>query len=548
VSAVRARELRRVGTRALLVAGRDLPDVLALHARLRAAPLAGQTEVLAAAETMLVSFVRRADALAAASVLPTLQTGSGRQETPRTVDIDVVYDGEDLDDLAHALGMEPETLVAAHTAAPWRGAFGGFAPGFTYCASETERLWDRDVPRRDSPRTAVPAGSVAVAGRFSAVYPRSSPGGWQLLGRTPAAMWDLSRPFPALVRPGDRVRYRAVRASARLRRPPAAPPADRTPVPATAPALEVEDPGLLTLVEDLGRPGAADLGVPPSGAVDLPSARAANRLVGNPATAAVLETLLGGLVLRARGPLVLALTGADAPGTITGADGTARSAPPRRAVGLDDGETLRLGAPHAGLRTYVAVRGGVEVAAELGSRASDTLSGLGPAPLAAGTRVGIGSTAHLAAVAGAPAPAPARTLPAAGGTSSLRLVLGPREDWIREDWDGGALAVLAGQDWRVSTQADRVGVRLHPGPGGRPLPRRPGELASEGVVTGAVQVPPSGEPVLFLADHPVTGGYPVVGVVVDDDLPLAAQLPPGALVRLVPVDPDTLAPLAAPRA
>ncbi len=154
----------------------------------------------------------------------------------------------------------------------------------------------------------------------------------------------------------------------------------------------------------------------------------------------------------------------------------------------------------------------------------------------------IGPTAHLAAVADAADPA--RPLPAPGATTVLRLVLGPREDWCGDD----GLAVLTGQDWEVSAQNDRVGVRLHTAEGGRSLPRRAGELASEGVVTGAVQVPPSGEPVLFLADRPVTGGYPVIGVVIDDDLPLAAQLPPGALVRLVAVDPDTLAPPTAPRA
>jgi len=542
VSIVRGRELRRAGPRSLLVQCRDLDDVLALHARLRAAPLAGQAEVLAAAETVLVSFVRRADALAAVRILPTLRAEGVEQHEPRTVEIDVVYDGEDLADLAHALGMEPATLVAMHTAAPWRGAFGGFAPGFTYCACEVERLWDLDVPRRASPRTAVPAGSVAVAGRFSAVYPRSSPGGWQLLGHTRAVMWDVSRPSPALVRPGDRVRFRAVRASARLRRASAVRAADRTPVPTTGPALLVEEPGLLTLIEDLGRPGASDLGVPPSGAADVPSARTANRLVGNPTTAAVLETMLGGLVLRARGPLVLALTGAGAPGTITGVDGTTRPAPAGRPVGLDDTETLHLGASTAGLRTYVAVRGGIDVPAELGSRSADTLSGLGPAALTAGTAVRIGPTAHLAAVADAADPA--RPLPAPGATTVLRLVLGPREDWCGDD----GLAVLTGQDWEVSAQNDRVGVRLHTAEGGRSLPRRAGELASEGVVTGAVQVPPSGEPVLFLADRPVTGGYPVIGVVIDDDLPLAAQLPPGALVRLVAVDPDTLAPPTAPRA
>ncbi|QCU77234.1 carboxyltransferase domain-containing protein [Citricoccus sp. SGAir0253] len=566
------REVRWAGPRAFLVECGSLSEVVALHARLRAEPLPGQVEAVAAAATLALSFTHRSAAVAAAGAVRTLAPVAGEAAEARTVEIDVVYDGEDLAEVGELTGLGADGVVRVHAGTEWTGAFGGFAPGFTYLVAEGDPL---SVPRRATPRTAVPAGSVAVAGTFSAVYPRSSPGGWQLLGHTDARLWDLDRPEPALVRPGDRVRYRPVRALATLTdaRPGGAP----TPAAgATAhPALEVVSAGLQSLVQDLGRPGLGDLGVPAAGAADPSSARQANRLVGNGPDAAVVEALLGGLAVRARGTLVLALAGAEVPAVITAAPGrpvgdalrsggaaadapgpgrpaagpgrsvdrlahrpATRPAPLRAPFALLDGETLELGEPVAGLRAYLAVRGGIDVPAVLGSRSTDTLSGIGPEPLAPGAVLPVGTPASLAAV-GLPEPAPA-ALPRAGRTTVLRVLPGPRADWFGP----AGLEVLTGQDWAVGSQSSRVGVRLEAPAGGAPLARRrEGELASEAAVAGALQVPPSGLPVLFLADHPVTGGYPVIGVVVPEDLPLAAQLPPGAAVRFALADPD--APVAA---
>jgi biotin-dependent carboxylase-like uncharacterized protein len=304
--------------------------------------------------------------------------------------------------------------------------------------------------------------------------------------------------------------------------------------------LVVEATGLQSLVQDLGRPGRGDLGVPASGAADTASARQANWLVGNDPGEAVVETLLGGLVVRARGSVVLALAGADTPARITAVpDGGAvdRTAPLRAPFALHDGEALTLDEPSAGLRTYLAVRGGLDVPAVLGSRATDTMSGIGPEPLAAGTELPVRSDAGFAAV-GTAQPA-LRPAPRAGEVATLRVVPGPRQDWFGD----AGLKTLAGQDWVVGHQSNRIGVRLEAPADGTPLERvREGELASEGAVAGALQVPPSGLPVLFLADHPVTGGYPVIGVVVPEDLTVAAQLPPGALVRFQPVTPQLLVP------
>ncbi|MGG5753639.1 carboxyltransferase domain-containing protein [Zafaria sp. Z1313] len=611
-----ARTLRWAGTRAFLAECASLEDVVALHAALSARPLPGQKEVLAAAETVMVAFETRETAVAGARAVAALELDAAASAAGRTVEIDVVYDGEDLAAVGELTGLGPDGVVNAHTSAAWTAAFGGFAPGFAYLVAENDPL---QVPRRSTPRTAVPAGSVALAGRFSAVYPRRSPGGWQLIGRTDAPLWDLGREQPALIRPGDTVRYRPVReligipgttpepasgtepataggnpgaegvaataadtqrAATDTHGAEASAPGSGDPAVATSTprALVVDDPGLQSLVQDLGRPGLGDLGVSASGAADASAARLANRLVGNAAGEAVIESVFGGLRVTARGHHVLALAGADVDALITarpakdsgaagdatadaatGVDGSAetapeaasgttspdagtrapadRPAPLRTPFALYDGETLSLDAPSAGLRSYLAVRGGLALDPVLGSRSSDAMSGVGPSPLAPGTALAVGRAAAGSAVGIAEdAPAP---LPAQGKTTELRFVPGPRDDWF----DAAGIEALTGQEWTATSQSNRIGVRFEAPSDGRPLSRsRDGELASEGAVPGALQVPPSGLPVLFLADHPVTGGYPVVGVVVPEDLPLAAQLPPGAHVRFRLVDPDTLRP------
>ncbi|WP_284982811.1 5-oxoprolinase/urea amidolyase family protein [Arthrobacter sp. efr-133-TYG-118] len=522
--------IRRAGPRALLVELSDLPSVLAFHSRLLAEPLPGQLDVVAAAATVLVKFGTHAEALAARTAVGQVDLDAVPRDSSRDVTIEVVYDGEDLAEVGMLTGLGPDGVVAAHTGQLWTAAFGGFAPGFTYLLGENHSL---DVPRRSSPRTAVPAGSVALGGTFSAVYPRQSPGGWQLIGRTTAVLWDLERESPALVRPGDRVRYVAVREAIALTPAPPAGGED------TGPALVVDSPGLQSLVQDRGRPGLGDLGVSAAGAVDEQSTRQANRLVGNEAGAAVIENVLGGLSVRAVGDQVLAVAGAVVPLEIRDASGApARCAAMCAPFALLDGETLSLGEPTLGARSYLAVRGGIDVHPVLGSRSSDSMSGIGPAPLSVGTRLPVGR-APLFQMVGAPEES---TLRLGVASAELRITLGPRDDWF----DSRALEALTGQDWITSEQSNRIGVRLRPA-GNRALERNldcgAGELPSEGTVAGALQVPPSGHPVLFLADHPVTGGYPVIAVVVPEDLPTAAQLPPGHRVLFTIVDPATLEPL-----
>lgn len=278
--------------------------------------------------------------------------------------------------------------------------------------------------------------------------------------------------------------------------------------------LVVEAVGPLCLVEDLGRPGYGDLGVSTSGAADREAHALANRLVGNDADAATLEVLMGGLRVRAGRALTVALTGAPVAATVNG-----RPVSFLAPVHLDVGDVLGFGVPIAGLRTYVAVRGGIVTTTVLGSRASDPTTGLGGAPLRAGDELPIGTlpSTPIPDVDAGCTPTPTTGL-------TLRAVLGPRDDWFTE----AALASFAGQVWEVTAEADRVGVRLT----GQSLERGVhDELPSEGTVRGAVQVPKNGQPVVFLADHPTTGGYPVVAVIVDEDVDRLAQARPGTRVR-----------------
>jgi biotin-dependent carboxylase-like uncharacterized protein len=275
--------------------------------------------------------------------------------------------------------------------------------------------------------------------------------------------------------------------------------------------------GALTTVQDLGRSGYAHLGVPRSGALDLPAHRLANRLVGNDGRAATLETTVSGCALRAAGPLLAAVTGAACPVRVDGRT-AAWGAPVRVPVGA----VLDVGTATEGLRSYVAVAGGFAVRPVLGSRATDLLSGLGPAPLADGDELPVGAERGAAAAAD--------VLPYgwAGAELVLPFVPGPRDDWFAP----GALTVLVTGEYAVSPASNRIGLRTD-GPALRRAAGRDGELPSEPMVPGAVQVPPDGRPVVFLADHPTTGGYPVIGVVPEESLPAAAQSPPGTRIRFV---------------
>ncbi|WP_372521370.1 biotin-dependent carboxyltransferase family protein [Aeromicrobium sp.] len=278
-------------------------------------------------------------------------------------------------------------------------------------------------------------------------------------------------------------------------------------------SLTVVSAGPLTLVQDDGRPGLASQGVGPSGAFDRRAMHQARALVGDAGLGtAVLEALGGGLVLRADAVHTLCVTGAVGPLHVD-----ATPVDHGRPLRLRAGEVLHVGDPVVGLRTYVAVAGGLGVPPTLGSRSTDVLARLGPDPLADGDVLDVGRSRPLPDTR----PVPALLTP---GTTTVDVVLGPRDDWFTRT----ALAGLLGTAWTVSARSDRIGVRLD----GLPLERAvDGELASEPVVRGSVQVTSAGLPVVLGPDHPVTGGYPVVGVVTADGVDRLAQARPGDTVR-----------------
>lgn len=507
------RRVRRAGDNAVIIDCGSLDNALRTFEQIRDLPA---DEIVPAAETVLVI---GADESALLSLLdaPIHTPPTSTPDLSRTmVTIPVVYDGADLQDVADLTGLSPHAIIERHTSTTYTVAFTGFAPGFAYLTGGDGVL---DVPRRSSPRQRIPAGSVGLAGEFSGIYPRESPGGWQLIGRTSHQMWDLSRPEPAALIPGDSVRFEATREAVTL----GSPEQQNTtePVHQGTHALTITNPGIQTLIEDLGRPGHAHQGVSPSGAADRTALREANRLVGNDPGAAALEISLGDFDATATTTTVMAVCGAERNGVVVGK----RKIPHGRAFRVDAGDEIHLPSPERGVRTILAIRGGIDVPETLGSRSTDTLSGLGPE---------ITSDIHV--LPGARGitgdPVASRLLPAAGEVTELRVIPGPREDWFEPgQFD---------RDWEVTPSSSRVGIRLS----GTPCERRPDyiarELPSEGLVTGAIQVPADGQPVLFLADRPLTGGYPVIGVVVKEDLDLAAQLPPGALVRFVPIDSEPL--------
>ena len=277
--------------------------------------------------------------------------------------------------------------------------------------------------------------------------------------------------------------------------------------------LTIVEAGPLTTVQDTGRPGWAHLGVPRAGALDRPAADLANRLSGNDVSAAVLEATLGGVSFTVSDTTTVAVTGAEAVVTVDG-----RAVPWAEPVAVRAGQQVRVGRATRGVRSYVAVAGGLEAPVVLGSRSTDTLAYVGPGVLRDGDRVPLG------APVGVPAAVDVGGVRRFPPPVALRVHVGPRADWFDEE----ALATLTSTPYTVTDHSNRVGLRLD---GPALTRRRDGELASEGIVLGAVQVPPSGMPLVFLNDHPTTGGYPVVGVVDPADLWQCAQLRPGEQLR-----------------
>ncbi len=443
---------------------------------------------------------------------------AARDDPGREVVIPVVYGGEwgpDLEFVAARSGLACDEVVARHMAGTYRVRAVGFTPGFAYLEGLPPEL---ATPRRESPRTRVAAGSVGIGGGQAGIYPLESPGGWNLLGRTPEVMFDVTRdPAPRLA-VGDRVRFVAVTDA----KWPAHQRATRVDPRCEGGAIaRVTNGGLLTLVQDQGRWGRQHWGVSPGGAMGVIAARVANMLVGNPPESPLLECTLAGPRLDWLASVRVAVVGGEVEGVPMG-----------RPFEVVAGESLDLSRLARGARCYLAVRGGLAAEEVLGGRGTHLQLGCGGQqgrPLAMGDLLLAGAEPERE-----PGPpsghwfASGEWIVPSHPSGGLRVVRGPQWEWFSQEMRERLLSEI----YRVSARSDRMGLRLE----GVPLARcRPDELPSEPVVTGAIQVPHDGKPIVLGADRQTIGGYPVVACVASVDWDRLAQLRPGDEVRFVEI-------------
>lgn len=456
-------------------------------------------------------------------------TGETLLREPRQVVIPVCYGGEwgtDLDEVAAHGGFSVDEVVRRHSSAHYSVRAVGFMPGFPYLSGLPDEL---ATPRRASPRTAVPSGSVGIGGAQTGVYPLASPGGWNLIGRTPLRLFDSLEVEPARLRVGDSVRFEPISRErfteiASSQRADPSVSASTTALAEWGHGIEVLKPGLQSTVQDLGRPGCQEIGVTPGGAMDHEAAQVANWLVGNDADAAVLECALVGPELRFESDALIAVTGGEVAGL-----------PGWRPIRVQAREVLDLQRLASGARVYLAVAGGIVVPRVLGGSGTHLraeFGGFEGRALRAGDVLRCGGVPAPAQAAMSDPERPAvtpwfitpKSRPAYSTAPQVRVVRGPQADWF----DAESWKQFRTKPYLVQPQSDRMGMRLT----GTPL-RLSGhrEMASEAVSFGSIQVPPDGQPIILLADRQTLGGYAKIANVVSADLPLLAQLKPGDAVR-----------------
>lgn len=518
-------QFRAQGDQGLMVyLGQGIDPGLNAQARhlaqaLSAEPLAGVGEVLAAYCSLLVrldplatdhgqveAWVRRV--LAA---LPPLRQAQGR-----VVEVPVVYGGEhgpDLAEVARRAGMEPAEVIRRHAGRDYLCYLVGFTPGFPFLGGLDPRL---ATPRLDSPRPDLPPGAVGIGGDQTGLYPLGGPGGWRILGRTPRLIYDPRRQPPFLIAAGDRVRFTPVPDGGF----PPPPPVQQLWQDQGQPVFQVLSPGGLTTVQDQGRAGWLERGVPVSGALDQYALLAANALLGNQAGAAALELTLMGPKLQVLSPTLAAVCGADLGLQLDG-----RAAPAWTPLALNPGQVLSFRAPRDGARAMLAVAGGLAAQPLLGSRSTYALGRLG-APLQAGD-----------IIRALPGPVPAAGLalppelrPRLSRRITLRVLAGPNQDFFTPR----GRETFYASEYRLSSRADRRGARLE-GPPVELDPARPSSIVSEPNLPGIVQVPPDGQPMVLLNEQTV-GGYAKIATIISPDLDLLARALPGDVVRFAELE------------
>lgn len=455
------------------------------------------------------------------------EEGAGEMEPHDLVEIPVFYGGEngpDLAALADELGLSESEIIKHHTGAEYEVAFLGFAPGFAYLSGMDPRL---KAPRRKSPRLKVPAGSVGIAGLQTGVYPEESPGGWQIIGRTDLKLFDPIRDRPSILKLGDRVRF----VEAHLwKESPEKPFVAREEItmPPGEPTVEVISGGLFSTIQDLGRIGWAHFGVSRGGAADPVSLRLANRLVGNKDKAAAIEMTVMGGSFRFLRDAWIAVTGSECSPRLDGEPLSMWTSFPVRA-----GQVLSMGPIEGGLRAYLAIGGGVDVPKLMGSRSTFVGGGWGGflgRELQSGdilrvfsSREAIGGYRRVRSTV--------RDWFQAEAHSTVRAIRGPQWNWFSDE----AQHLFFSQEFLVTSEADRRGIRLEGTPLKWATQYQGEELVTEGVAAGSVQVPSGGQALVLYCEQQTAGGYPKVATVASADLFRLGQVKPGSRLRFIEV-------------
>lgn len=465
-------------------------------------------------------------------------------DAPKDIlELPVAYGGDygpDLDSVAAHAGLSTEEVIALHSSKPYLVYMLGFTPGFPYLGGMDPRI---AAPRLKTPRTKVPAGSVGIADTQTGVYPLESPGGWNLIGRTPRTLFDPDRQTPSLLAPGKYIRFvpinhdsfnalcsaqdEQVSGIASIKSP------DADHVGTSARTVSILKPGALSTVQDAGRFGYQAAGVPPSGPMDEYSMSLANILVGNEQGAACIECTLGGLELSFETDTTFALTGAD-----TAVFQNDQTVGMYKTLHARQGDILRLGMARTGLRIYLALDGGIAVPKIMGSRATfqrGGFGGLGGRALAAGDSFPLGLPMGKPTEHCIPDRAvPQDLVPDFPSDIAVRAI--PLHESDR--FTTASLALFFSASYSVSQKSDRMGCRFE----GPAIEHSAGaDILSSGVQTGTVQIPGDGQPIVLMADRQTTGGYTRIAQVIRADLPRLGQARPGDRVHFVRSTPDEAA-------
>jgi KipI family sensor histidine kinase inhibitor len=483
-------------------------NAVALARRLSARPPAGLLGSVPGARTLFVVFDPRI--LSRRRLGEEIRRGGGEapEASRRRLVIPAFYDsdpatGPDLRELAAAAGLSAAEFVRRHAAGDYRVAFLGFAPGFPYLTGLPEELHAR---RLSTPRIRVPAGSIGIGGPYTGIYPEETPGGWRLIGRAAVRLFDVRRDTPALLLPGDAVRFEAIGREEFDHRHPILDggPEARFAEVSGRPLFRIASPGALTSVQGEPRYGWAMYGVPPGGAMDAEALSHGNRLLGNPPLAPALEMTLVGPELEVLSDAVIGFSGGSVePGTGRG------QLDPAAPCEVHAGDRLSVGPIRGAARAYLCVAGGLARSDGPGPprrlAAADIVLGRAE-PARGGRRI------------------PARAESEAKGELRIRVLPGPQQEGFRTE----GLSTFLASTYRVSSASDRRGVRLE---GPAIANRRSPDIPPEGTALGGIQVPQDGQPIILGPDRPVTGGYAKIATVIAADFPRVARALPGTPLR-----------------